>query len=243
VERRPWIKRIWHLIGRWGIPKVDLRYTVGAALAGILEKAYHAPFQVIRNVPEIPEDPIIALAHRTKTIVYVGALNEGRALEYVIEAMRDLPEFKLKLIGEGDLSTQLRDLARRHDVTDRVEFTGLMNPDEIAGALSTAMFGLNLLEARSLSYYYSLSNKFFDYIHAGVPSLNMNFPEYRTIIAEYPVGICLDEFSSQSVSDMIRSLASDRERMQSMINACAQARHTFSWENESANLVRMISEI
>jgi glycosyltransferase involved in cell wall biosynthesis len=105
------------------------------------------------------------------------------------------------------------------------------------------MFGLNLLEARSLSYYYSLSNKFFDYIHAGVPSLSMNFPEYRTIIAEHPVGICLEELSSQSVSDMIRSLASDREHMQSMIDACAQARHKFSWENESAKLVRMISEI
>jgi glycosyltransferase involved in cell wall biosynthesis len=243
VERRAFVKRTWHAIGLWCIPKVHLRYTVGESLARILEEAYSAPFRVVRNVPIATAHSIIPLDQRQRMFVYIGALNEGRGLEHVIQAMQLLPDYSLKLIGEGDLSQKLRDLAYEYAVADRVEFTGLKEPEEIYQEISTAMIGLNLLEERSLSYYYSLANKFFDYIHAGVPSLNMNFPEYRSMIETNPVGICIGTLTPTDIANTIKEMLSDKEKMQAMIASSEAARVNFTWERESSILIEAISDL
>ena len=103
-----------------------------------------------------------------EVITYQGALNEGRGLEHAIAAMQRIPDFTLRLIGEGDLSQQLRGQARDLQLASRVEFVGFILPENLRDMTSDAMVGLNLLDERSKSYYFSLANKFFDYMHAVV---------------------------------------------------------------------------
>jgi glycosyltransferase involved in cell wall biosynthesis len=105
-----------------------------------------------------------------------------------------------------------------------------------------ALVGLNLLEARSRSYYYSLANKFFDYIHAGVPSVNMNFPEYRKIIDRYPVGICIEELSANTIADAVRRIT-DTELQNKMITSCLEARMEFQWDREKEHLLSVINTL
>jgi teichuronic acid biosynthesis glycosyltransferase TuaC len=63
-----------------------------------------------------------ALGWKTKTLVSVGRLTENKGHHLVINAMRNLPEFHLAVIGSGEDEEHLRRLADTMGVRDRVEF-------------------------------------------------------------------------------------------------------------------------
>lgn len=50
-------------------------------------------------------------------------------------------------------------------------------------------WGINLLTDEGLSYRYSLANKFFDYVHAGIPQICIAFPEYKKLNVEHEVAL------------------------------------------------------
>ena len=64
-----------------------------------------------------------------KLVFAVGRHVEYKGFEYLIRAMRELPETHLVLGGSGPLSAGLQRLAERLGVSDRVEFTGAITPE------------------------------------------------------------------------------------------------------------------
>ena len=42
-------------------------------------------------------------------------------------------------------------------------------------------------ENTGLNQYLALPNKFFDYMHAGLPQIAMNYPEYQKINSQFEV--------------------------------------------------------
>jgi len=239
VVGRPVVRSIWRMIGMRYVPRADASYTVAPQLAGKLEEEYGVKFGVVRNVPFKSADAVVPFAERESVILYQGALNEGRGLEVAIEAMRQLDGFVLRLAGEGDLSSKLRDMASELGVADRVEFLGRVRPERLCEHTQKAMIGLNLLENRGMSYYYSLANKFFDYIQAGTPSINMDFPEYAAINDQYAVGSLLDELDADTLARHIRKL-SDPGEWERCSLACEAARSEFHWEREKDKLIAIM---
>ncbi|HOY20192.1 MAG TPA: glycosyltransferase, partial [Haliscomenobacter sp.] len=187
VVDRPSIKRIWEAVARFAIPRVDAAYTVGPALAQIFQARYGIPFQVIRNVPTRMASTPQRLNSTHQVILYQGVLNQGRGLEIAIAAMQQIDGAELWLAGEGDLSTALRQLATDLHLEHKVKFLGYLTPEDLRAITTQATIGLNLLENRGLSYYYSLANKAFDYVQAEVPSIQMKFPEYIALQEEHRV--------------------------------------------------------
>jgi glycosyltransferase involved in cell wall biosynthesis len=181
-------KKLWHWLTKWGVKQAKLCITVGAELAIELERVYGKPFACVRNVPVLnTEEP--ASTQDKKTIIYQGALNEGRELELLIDAMKELSEYHCILVGEGDLSAALR---QRAEGFSNIEFLGLLSPEELKNITSKCFAGYNLLDASgSLSYYYSLSNKYFDYMHASLPSISSELPEYIKLNAAWKCGVCI----------------------------------------------------
>ncbi|MBL7791375.1 MAG: glycosyltransferase [Saprospiraceae bacterium] len=244
VVRRPLVKKIWEWLARLLIPRVDAAYTVGEGLGKLLSQRYGKPFAIVRNVPEKEQggDRKVAQSH-SRTVLYQGALNEGRGLEQAIEAMQYLPDVSLWLAGEGDLSDSLRQLSRRLGLEDRVHFLGFVRPDELKKLTLQATIGLNLLENKGLSYYYSLANKAFDYIRAGVPSIHMDFPEYRVLNDQYDVFELLDELTPYTIFTTIQRLLSDSVVYQRLQTNCGKAGEILTWEREESILLRIYSDL
>src|SRR5690606_23972933 len=122
-------------------------------------------------------------------LLYQGALNKGRCLEILIDSAALLPEYDIIIIGEGDLSESLR---KRAEPYHNIEFMGLQTPENIRKITGKCYLGFNLLDAgESLSYFYSLSNKYFDYMQAGVPSVSSELPEYISLNEKYKIGVCI----------------------------------------------------
>lgn len=235
VIDRKIVQAIWRWIAYIYIKRFHVCYTVSCSLAKELSRKYNKHFDVIRNVPYLTTES----SERDRTyLLYHGALNAGRGLEVLIEAMQfiDMP---LMIAGEGDISEKLRQLAQQLKLLHKINFLGYVKPDNLKPLLSGAFAGMNLLEHKSMSYYYSLANKFFDYIHAGVPVITMNFPEYRHINQQYEVGILLDTLSPAAIIDAVNRLKQDNMLYLRLKQNCNRAKMIYNWQRESANLLKL----
>ena len=237
VVRRPMIKRIWETLARFAIPRVTAAYTVGEGLAAIFEERYGKTFGVVRNVPFQQNE--IAQPDRTKPaiVLYQGALNEGRGLEAAIQAMQFVEAAELWLAGQGDCSDALRQMTNKLNLQHKVKFLGYLRPEALRQLTLQATIGLNLLENKGLSYYYSLANKAFDYIQAGLPSIHMRFPEYEKINNQYHTFLLIDQSDAHTIAQAIQQLLQDATLYQQLRAHCLQSRHLFTWEKEEERLL------
>lgn len=238
VVGRPLTKFIWEVVAQICIPRVNQAYTVGPALAQIFQKRYGIPFQVVRNMPFQNSSPPQLLNSSTSPIIlYQGVLNAGRGLETAIAAMQKIEGAVLWLAGEGDLSQELRQLAKDLQVESKVRFLGYLNPVELRSVTQQASIGLNLLENRGLSYFYSLANKAFDYLQAGVPSIQMNFPEYLALQEEHRVFYLINRLEVEVLVQAIEHLLGDNELYLALQENCKIAAKEWCWEQEKEKLI------
>lgn len=244
VVQRPTTKRIWEWVAQHTIPKLTHAYTVCQSLQEVFQKRYHTSFEVIRNVPFQQTKPIEQLSFQTPFILlYQGVLNDGRGLEEMIAALQQLPEVEFWLAGEGDRSQELRQLVQTLGLDRQVKFLGYIQPHELKAVTLKAHLGVNLLQNKGLNYYYSLANKFFDYIQALKPSLNMNFPEYAMIIEEHPVGLLLDDLTPETIVSSIKKIIEQPEVYQTLQANCLKAREVFVWEKEAVKLEAFYKQV
>lgn len=225
---------IWRQLGKHYIPKAATCYTVAPALAEVLGEQYGVEFDVIRNLPtskKLPSTPA-----KPRRLIYQGVLNRGRCIELYIDSMVDLPAgLELHLYGDGDIAQELRERAVRSPRAADIVFHGRLAPAALAAHTAQAWLGLNLLNAGdSLNYHYSLANKFFDYMQAGIPSLNSPLPEYQRILSNHPAGRCL---TPDRLVEGITQLYHDDELYHAMHLAALAAKKVYHWEAEEANLL------
>lgn len=233
-------KYIWKVIERNGVKHSDIRLTVSPGIAQELQKAYSKPFEVIRNLPFSKNTDINN--KKEKIILYQGMLNAGRGLEPMIKAMDHLPNHHLHIVGEGDLSSQLRTNASEFNQHQNIHFLGWKTHAELKSITEKAWIGINLLEAKSKSYYYSLANKFFDYIQANVPVITMDFPEYRNLNQTYQVGKLVPDLQVETIVNAVQYFDNEVFYQNHQMN-CQIAAKELNWEVEEQKLIKLISRL
>ena len=241
VIERPMVKKAWELLESWIVPRLTHAYTVCESLADLFSRKHGLSFNVIRNVPfkkqlrannNLKNDDFV--------LIYQGVLNEGRGLEEVILAMGKLDDVSCWMIGEGDLSQKLRKMVKEKGLEQKVTFYGRLEPVALAKMTPKAHIGLNLLQNKSLNYYYSLANKSFDYMQAGIPSLCMDFPEYKKINASWNVFYLLDDLSTEKIVKAVKFLKSDTNYYKRLTENNLKAKEEFIWEKEREKLFENI---
>ncbi|MEM9886082.1 MAG: glycosyltransferase [Bacteroidota bacterium] len=245
VIRRPFTQKVWEILAYFCIPKMDYCITVGSGLAEIMGKRYGVAFNVVRNVPFSRSKERRQYAKRTSPtiLLYQGMLNEGRGLEAMIEAMKGIGQAELWLVGEGDLLEELRNLVKQKELEHKVKFLGFVLPNELQNITLQADIGLNLLENKGWSYYYSLANKAFDYVQAHLPSIHINFPEYEKLNQEYEVFCLIDNLEKQSIQNAIHRLLKDQSYYNELRNNCRKAALKWCWEKEEKRLLDGINRL
>lgn len=239
LENQAFKKQIWHKITQWGINKSVLNITVSASLANELESRYGKPFITVRNVPFLADNPM-ATPFEKPTIIYQGALNKGRCLELLLDTMKQLPLWDCIFVGEGDLSEALRKKAAREDIKN-VRFAGLLSPEELKALTPKCYCAFNLLTSNSLSYYFSLSNKFFDYIHAEIPSISSLLPEYIALNDTYETGLCIEN-TTEALTLALKQLE-NKNAYQKLKENTIIAKQKLNWQIESELLLQKIGKI
>ena len=250
VVARPRVQRAWQWVENFIVPRAQLRYTVGPALASLFEARHPGcPFGVVRNVPlnmettTAPQELSTATNTQLPTLFYQGALNVGRGLAELLAA---LPQVSARLVicGEGDCSAALRQQAGELGLlaSGQVEFKGYVLPADLRALTARATVGIMLLENTGLSYYYSLANKFFDYMQAGVPQLCIDLPEYRALNARHEVAELVPDLAPATlVAALARLLPGGQPgpRYHHLAANCRRARAEWNWQQEEKTLVEL----
>ena len=239
VVNRPVIKSTWQMLESLIIPKLKYAYTVSSGLVDLFKKNYNTDFELIRNVPVLKE--LKQKENTEKYIIYHGAVNVGRGLEEMIEAMQFI-DCKFYICGHGDLYDELQNLPEKHCVQEKVKFFGFTEPEKLESLIGNATIGVNLLRSKGLSYYHSLANKFFDYIQYGIPQVTVNYPEYQVVNSKYEVAKLIDS-KIEEIVDAINVLLSDEGYYNKLRSNCMEARKEYNWQNEEKKLLEIYNTI
>ncbi|MCF6279189.1 MAG: glycosyltransferase [Flavobacteriaceae bacterium] len=235
---RPRVQKIWLKIEKNILPKLKNCYTVCQSIADYYNDKYNTNFSVIRNLPEKLtkelKEPLFKLKNE-KIIIYQGALNLGRGIELMIETMQYLNNIIFVIIGDGDISTQLKQQVINLKLDDTVRFSGKIIPKELRTITPTADLGISIEEDLGLNYRYALPNKIFDYIQVEIPILVSDLTEMKGIIDSYKVGeVIIDRNPKALASQIEKILKKDTKYWKENLK---NASKELIWENEKEKLI------
>ncbi|MCU0387276.1 MAG: glycosyltransferase [Chitinophagaceae bacterium] len=253
VKRRPHIRMIWGLVERALVPRFAHGYTVSTGIAEEFKKLYGVQYALVRNMPQfyIPlnentplpaavEDILNRFEEQTLPglpfFLYQGAINEGRALPQLIDAMADV-NARLLLAGSGNLEEEIRSYIFSKGAEKKVFMCGNVSPANLRHLTSRCYAGITIFDAYSKNQYYSLGNKFFDYIMAHKPQVCVNYPEYAAILEKFPVAVPMADTSPKTIAEAMNKLLIDTVLYQHLQHICQSAVKTLNWESEEKVLL------
>jgi len=235
IVTRPHIYKVWHRIEQKMVPLFPNGYTVGQQIATAFLQLYQVKYAIIRNMPWL-KDNVPSTHDRKRDIIYQGAINEARGIEYLVPAMHQV-DARLLLYGDGNYMEQTKKLIESNNLGEKVFLKGKLLPVDLESATAQAYIGVNLVENVGLNQYFSLANKFFDYIHHLVPQVTMDFPEYRTINKQYEVAVLIHHPERVTIAACLNQLLQDEQLYLRLQNNCFKARAELNWQREEKILI------
>ncbi len=241
IISRPLIHKAWVAVEKFILKRVKYGYTISDGYARLFKERYNADLKVIRNAPRIDKSKPPHPDH--KFIIYQGVLNVGRGLEASLAAMQKLEGMELQIFGAGPKEKELKQLAKSYKLNGHVKFKGPVRPENLKTHTTEAWLGLTLFSEAGLHHRYSLANRFFDYMHAGIPQVAMNYPEYRAFNEKWEVALLIDELSPQAIEAAIQQLVEHPEKYEQLKANCKEAREHNSWNQEAIKLIDFYKRI
>ncbi len=241
IVTRPVIQKLWLQVERYAVPKFKHGYTVNDFIATELKRRYNVDYAVVRNLPKFSNiSP--ARDKAEPFIIYQGAVNEGRSFETLIPAMQYI-NARLVICGNGNFFTQVQILIKKNNLENKVELKGYVPPEELRQLTPTASIAVMLFEDTGLNQYYSLANRFFDYIMAGVPQICVAYPEYKAINEKYGVAYLIDNTNASTIATAVNNLLADTVLYNNIQQNCIKARQQLNWSTEEKVLAEVYKNI
>ena len=235
VISRPRVHKMWLWIERHTVPNFPVGYTIGECYAEEFKRKYGISYAIVRNATilkplEIPEK-------KEKYILYQGAVNVGRRFEQLIPAMQwvDAP---LIICGEGNFYEETKALVAAYKLEHKVIFKGYVPPEELRQYTLSACIGITLFEDTSLSNRLSMANRFFDYMHAAVPQLCVQYPEYEKVNARFEIATLIDDPTPENIASALNRLLQDEGYYHRLAQNCLAAREVYCWQEEEKRLLK-----
>ncbi len=241
VISRPAIKKRWMAIEEFVVPKFKNGYTVSYSIAEEFKKRYNVDYSVIRNLP-YKKNRKQNIQPVKKFLLYQGAVNEARGLENLVIAMKDVNAILL-MYGDGNIFEKIKRLIAENNLEDKIQLEGKVVPQELEAIAPNAYIGINLVEPQGLNQLYSLANKFFDYIQAGIPQLTMNFDEYKRVNDEYEVAVLIDAIEPKEIANALNILLNDAVLYERLKANCLIAADVFTWQKEEEKLLNFYKNV
>ncbi len=241
VASRHFVYRFWKMLERRLLPRQKHMITVNQSIAALFEGEYGISPIVVRNLPlyrplKESQEKIPGIPANTRIILLQGTgINIDRGAEELVMSM--MPQYGIEdaillIIGSGDVLPVLKDMVGSKGLTERVRFLPKMPPGKLRIYTQCASIGVSLDKDTNINYRYSLPNKIFDYMMAGVPQLVSNLPELVRIIERYKTGVVVKSHDPAEIAGCIKSMLSDTASLEQWRNNSLEAARELCWEKE-----------
>jgi len=194
LKGRPLRKWFWKIWERRCFARIDRMITVNASIAeAYAQKGLKV--EVVSNVPErlAPADPMpreeLGWPVGQTVLLMQGAfMDRDRGALDAVRSMPHLPGIHLALIGAGPEHAEAASLATNIGVADRVHVHERMPYDTLRRCTAAADIGLSLDRPTVDNFRFSLPNKLFDFLHAGLPVVCSDLPVAGRFVNENGTG-------------------------------------------------------
>jgi len=250
IQDRPFVKWVWKTIEKKIFPHLKYIMTVSNSIALQYENEYGIRPTVIRNcsrasssIPGYTREEL-GINKESLLLIFQGAgINVDRGGEELIEALGNTEGVFLLIVGSGDVLPVLKEKVNQLNISDRVRFIPKLQWKELIRYTKSADAGLSLDKNTNLNYRFSLPNKLFDYISAGIPVIAGNLPEVRNIIEENDCGVIVPVITSEEISNTLKRLRDDKDYLNKLRTNSVIASKKLNWENESKKVTDFYKDV
>ena len=146
-----------------------------------VESPADAEVTSIRDMVGVPAD--------VPLVVYGGGVNPARGLHTMVQALPALPGVYFAIVSRGNSVTEeLLKLAGQLGVGERVRLAPYVDPEFVPRYLESASVGISPL-LRAPNHDIAITNKFCEYIAAGLPIVTSDTPAQAQLVNALDLGV------------------------------------------------------
>ena len=250
IQYRPLVRWVWKRIEKFVFPGLKHVMTVSDSIASQYESEYGFKPLTVRNC-SIKTEKIIPFSREQLEIdpdhlllILQGTgINVDRGGEELIDAVSLADKVSLLVVGSGDKFGFLIEKVSQMGLTGQIKFIKKLAWKELMRYTMSADTGMSLDKDSNMNYNFSLPNKLFDYLSAGIPVIATDLPEIAKIVHEYNCGILISEPSPQEISKAIIKLRDNRDLLTELKHNATVASETVNWKNESLKVMELYRSV
>ncbi|HWD82981.1 MAG TPA: glycosyltransferase [Kribbella sp.] len=231
------------------IRDADRVITVSEPLAHWLQRDHKLAElpDVVLNAPvEPPADAevkglreLLRLAEDVPLLVYGGGVNRARGVGTAVEALPQLPDVHLAIVArENPVTAELLARAVELGVGHRVHLAPFVSAEVVPLYLRSASIGLSPL-LHAPNHDIAVTNKFCEYIAAGLPIITSDTPAQADLVNELDLGAVYPAGDVDGLVQAVRTVLADRDRIAKRIASDPELLHRFSWAAQ-AEVIRSV---
>lgn len=226
------------------MPRAAANITTTDARAKFFARAYGIPRPIVlQNRPRLERaertDRIrreLQLSESWPIVVYQGGLQQGRGLDRLVDAMRQVEGAYLVMIGGGRLAGSLLRQVEDEKLEGRVRFIPTVPLSELPSYTASADIGVQPIENSCLNHFTTDSNKLFEYMMAGLPVVASNLPEIRRVVGDGDFGLLVPPGDTAALAGALSKLANDPALRREYGTNARQAATMMNWDAQEAKL-------
>lgn len=239
-------KRIEHQI----LPHVRHMITVSDSISQLYFSEYRIMPVVVRNL-SYSSDNILPLSRSDFSIpediflviLQGSGLNPGRGVTELLDALKITNRVHLLIVGSGDSMDEIKAQASDPSLTEKVTFIPKIPWNEMISYTKMCDAGLSLDKDISINQRFSLPNKIFDYLSAGIPVITSSLPEINRIVEQYNCGLVIKDVTPTDISKALICMRDDFELRAEFRCGAKKASHELTWDNERQKEYEFFKEI
>ncbi len=250
IVNRPLVQKIWKIIEQLIFPKLEYIFTVNNSIATLFENKYNKRPVVVRNIPfgakliqRLNRNDLKLPNNKFILILQGSGINIHRGAEEAVEAMKYIENAILLIIGDGDVINILKEMTTKMSISEKVVFIPRIEYSTLMQYTLNSDIGLTLDKDTNVNYRYSLPNKLFDYIRAGIPILSSDLVETKKLILKYNIGDIIPNHNPNSIADKINYIMKNTDKIEEWKENAKNASDVLTWENEAKNIIEVYEKL
>lgn len=203
---------------------------------------------VIPNGCDVPEDrrfPGLA-RERPPRIAYAGQLYPWKGVDVLVEAMAQVPEARLVLLGglegEADLE-RVRALVQSRGLRERTEMPGTRPQAEVARELGRAAVAVVPFLRTAMTEHHTSPIKAFEAMAAGRPLVASDLPSSREFLRDGETALLVPPGEPGALAGAIRRLLADPALAEGLARRAFEEAPRFSWDARARRLEALLEAV